>query len=158
MSEDRSQKAEVSSRKSLALAGLLALGCILIGASLLGCSARINSVIIDREAGTRRWDIDNIFLANDIKVVDIKEEEKNGALFVNVLIRNGWAMRIGGLLKVQFYDNSGIQLDDPWGWHQINLESSQEEWFRFIAPRAADQIGRMKIMTRGINKYSGAGS
>ncbi|HDR00289.1 MAG TPA: hypothetical protein ENN51_08420 [candidate division WOR-3 bacterium] len=118
---------------------------------LLGCSARINSVIIDRDAGTRRWDVDNIFLANDIKVLDVREEVKEGALFVDILIRNGWAMPIGGKLKVQFYDKRGVALPDAWGWKQINLESSQEEWFRAIAPRPADEIGRMKIMTRGIN-------
>ncbi len=125
--------------------------------ALAGCSARVNSVIISRETGTRRWDIDNPFLAQDIKILDIKEEEKNGALFVNVLVRNGWPMRIGGMMKVQFYDQNGVQLDDPWGWHQLNLESSQEEWFKFMAPRPAEQITKMKIMVRGINKYSGAG-
>ncbi|MEO0081433.1 MAG: hypothetical protein ABIL25_03950 [candidate division WOR-3 bacterium] len=131
--------------------------CVLGAVSLLACSARINSVIIDRDAGTRRWDIDNPFLANDIKILDVKEEEKNDALFVSILVRNGWGVRIGGLMKVQFYDRSGVQLDDPWGWHQINLESSQEEWFKFMAPKKADEISRIKVMVRGINKYSGAG-
>jgi len=120
----------------------------------VGCSARINSVMIDRETGSRRWDIDNVFLSNDIRILDIQEEEKDGQLFVNILLKNGWGMPIGGKLKVQFYDNNGVQLDDPWGWHQINLETLQEEWFRFIAPKPADQIGRMKVMVRGINKYS----
>ncbi|MFO7639657.1 MAG: hypothetical protein R6X14_10265 [bacterium] len=129
-------------KRLLVLAGLVL---------LLGCSARINSVIIDRDAGTRRWDVDNIFLANDIKVLDVKEEVKEGALFVDILIRNGWAMPIGGKLKVQFYDRRGVELPDPWGWKPIQLESSQEQWFRAIAPRPADEISRMKIMTRGIN-------
>lgn len=136
----------------------LAAACaVLAFVVLAGCSARINSVIINRETGSRRWDIDNAFLANDIKVLEVKEEEKEGGLFVSVLVRNGWAMRIGGMMKVQFYDKAGVQLDDPWGWRQINLESSQEEWFKFMAPRPADQISKMKIMVRGINKYSGAG-
>jgi hypothetical protein len=129
-------------KRLLVLAGLVL---------LLGCSARINSVMINRDAGTRRWDVDNIFLANDIKVLDVKEEVREGALFVDVLIRNGWAMPIGGKLKVQFYDRRGVELPDPWGWKQINLEASQEEWFRAIAPRPAEEISRMKIMTRGIN-------
>lgn len=134
----------------------LCLGFVIL-ALAVGCSARINSVMIDRDAGTERWDIDNIFLSSDIRILDIKEEVKDEVLFVNILIKNGWGMRIGGKLKVQFYGTNGVQLDDPWGWHQINLESLQEEWFRFMAPRKADQIGRMKIMVRGINKYSSSG-
>lgn len=127
-------------------------------AVLIGCAARINSVMVDRDAGTRRWDVDNVFLARDIQVKEVKEEvTEDGVLFVHVLVRNGWGMPIGGKLKVQFYDNAGVQLEDPWGWHQIMLESFQEEWFRFVAPRPSDQIGRMKIMTRGINRYSGSG-
>ena len=39
-------------------------------------------------------------------------------------------MPIGGKLKVQFYDTNGYQLDDPWGWKQIMLESLQEQWFK----------------------------
>ncbi len=141
-------------QRLVTLSGVLAILGIAI---LVGCSARINSIMVDRNAGTKRWDIDNAFLANDIKVMEIKEEVKDDVLFVNVLIRNGWGMRIGGLLKVQFYGTNGVQLDDPWGWHQIMLESSQEEWFRFMAPKKADEIGKMKIMIRGINKYSSAG-
>jgi len=126
-------------------------------AVLAGCSARINSVIINRDSGSRRWDVDNVFLAGDLKILDIQEEVKDGMLYVNVNVRNGWAMPIGGLMKVQFYGTNGVQLDDPWGWHEIMMEASQSEWFRFIAPRPADEIGRMKIMVRGINKWSGAG-
>jgi hypothetical protein len=151
-SEVRNQKSDV---RAVALAAVLTVVALAV---LVGCSARINSVIINRETGTRRWDIDNAFLANDIKITDIKEEEKNGALFVSVLVHNGWAIRIGGLMKAQFYDKDGVQIDDPWGWHQVNLESSQEEWFKFMAPKKADEISRIKIMVRGINKYSGAGS
>lgn len=124
---------------------------------LLGCSARINSVVINRHNDTKRWDIDNIFLSKDIEIRDVKEDVKDGMLFVNILVKNGWAMPIGGKLKVLFYDQNGVQLDDPWGWHQINLESSQEEWFKFMAPKKAEEISKMKIMVRGINRYSSAG-
>jgi hypothetical protein len=126
-------------------------------AVLAGCSARINSVIINRDAGTRRWDIDNAFLSNDLKILDIKEEVKDGMLYVNVQVKNGWAMPIGGLMKVQFYGTNGVQLDDPWGWHEIMMEASQDEWFRFIAPRPEEEIGRMKIMVRGINRWASSG-
>lgn len=131
-------------------AAALAAGLALM--ALAACSARINSVTINRETGTRRWQVDNVFLASDIRVMDVQEEVKDEVLFVNVLLRNGWHMPIGGKVKVLFYDEGGVQLDDPWGWRQINLESRQEEWFRFMAPKKSEEISRMKIMIRGINK------
>ena len=127
---------------------------LVAGLVMPGCAARINSVMIDRDAGSQRWDVDNVFLAHDIKVKEVKEEVKDGVLFVHVLLKSNWGMPIGGKLKVQFYDANGYQLDDPWGWKQIMLESLQEQWFKFMAPKPADQIGRMKVMVRGINRYS----
>ncbi len=133
-------------KRYLPLAGLFLL--------FIACSATINSLWINRENETRRWVINNPVLASDIRVLDVKEEESNGALIVNVLLKNGWHMPIGGKVKMLFYDQQGVQLDDPWGWHQVNLESNQEQWVKFIAPRPSDQIFRMKLMIRGINRYS----
>ncbi|MEO0069050.1 MAG: DUF1425 domain-containing protein [candidate division WOR-3 bacterium] len=124
---------------------------------LIGCSATINSLWINRETDTRRWVINNPLLSSDIRVLDVKEEESDGALIVNVLLKNGWHMPIGGKVKMLFYDRNGVQLDDPWGWHQIMLESNQEQWVKFIAPKPADQISKMKLMIRGINRYSSSG-
>jgi uncharacterized protein YcfL len=135
-------------KRYLPLAGLFLL--------FIACSATINSLWINRENETRRWVINNPVLASDIRVLDVKEEESNGALIVNVLLKNGWHMPIGGKVKMLFYDEKGVQLDDPWGWHQVNLESNQEQWVKFIAPRPSDRIFRMKLMIRGINRYSSA--
>ncbi len=123
---------------------------------ILGCSQTINSLWINRETETRRWVINNPILAVDIRVLDVKEEEMDGALILSVLLKNGWNMPIGGKVKMLFYDRNGVQIDDPWGWHQVNLESGQEEWVRFVAPRPADEIGKIKLMIRGINRYSSA--
>ncbi len=123
---------------------------------LLACSTTINSLWINRETASRRWVINKPVLASDIRVLDVKEEESDGALIVNVLLKNGWHMPIGGKVKMLFYDNNGVQIDDPWGWHQVLLESNQEQWVKFIAPKPADQISRMKLMLRGINRYSSA--
>jgi uncharacterized protein YcfL len=133
----------------LAAAGLL----VTLGA----CSARINSVIINRETGTRRFVVDNIFLAGDIRVLDVKEEEKEGALFVSVLVKNGWQMPIAGKMKVLFYDLNGVQYDDPWGWQPVMLESNQDQWLKFIAPKRPELVSKIKIMVRGIQKYSSSG-
>ncbi|MEO0068353.1 MAG: DUF1425 domain-containing protein [candidate division WOR-3 bacterium] len=120
----------------------------------IGCAATVNSLWINRENGTRRWVINNPVLASDIRVLNVKEEESDGALIVSVLLKNGWHMPIGGKVKMLFYDQNGVQLEDPWGWHQVNLESNQEQWVKFIAPRPSDEISRMKLMIRGINRYS----
>ncbi len=121
---------------------------------LVACSTTINSLWINRETESRRWVINNPVLASDIRVLDVKEEENDGALIVNVLLKNGWHMPIGGKVKMLFYDQNGVQIDDPWGWHQVMLESNQEQWVKFIAPKPADQISKMKLMIRGINRYS----
>lgn len=121
---------------------------------LVACSTTINSLWINRETESRRWVINNPVLASDIRVLDVKEEENDGALIVNVLLKNGWHMPIGGKVKMLFYDRNGVQIDDPWGWHQVMLESNQEQWVKFIAPKPADQISKMKLMIRGINRYS----
>lgn len=124
---------------------------------VFACSTTINSLWINRETETRRWVVNNPVLASDIRVLDVKEEESDGALIVNVLLKNGWHMPIGGKVKMLFYDKNGVQLDDPWGWHQINFEANQEQWVKFVAPRPAREISRMKLMIRGINRYSAAG-
>ncbi|MEO0050843.1 MAG: DUF1425 domain-containing protein [candidate division WOR-3 bacterium] len=120
----------------------------------IGCAATVNSLWINRETETRRWVINNPVLASDIRVLNVKEEESDGALIVSVLLKNGWHMPIGGKVKMLFYDQNGVQLEDPWGWHQVNLESNQEQWVKFIAPRPSDEISKMKLMIRGINRYS----
>ncbi len=123
---------------------------------LFTCSQTINSLWINRETKTRRWVVNNPILATDIRVLDVKEEENEGALIINVLLKNGWHMPIGGKVKMLFYDKNGVQIDDPWGWHQVNLESNQEEWVRFVAPKPADEISKIKLMIRGVNRYSSA--
>ena len=62
----------------LSSAGLAALHIALVGLVLAGaCSSRINSVTIERDSGARRWDVDNIFLSSDIRIMDVKEELKD---------------------------------------------------------------------------------
>ncbi len=43
---------------------------------LVACSTTINSLWINRETESRRWVINNPVLASDIRVLDVKEEEK----------------------------------------------------------------------------------
>jgi uncharacterized protein YcfL len=132
----------------------LLVACCLV---LAACSSLINSVTVDRDTGTRHWKLDNLWLAGDIQVKDIKEEAKDNMLFVNVMIHNGWRTPISGKVKLLFFDKNGVQFDDQWGWQPIQLESNQDEWFKFIAPRASDQVERIKIMTRGIGGYQKSG-
>lgn len=139
-------KREVRMRSFWKVAG----GLLLVFA----CSTTINSLWINRDTQSRRWVINNPVLASDIRVLDVKEEESDGVLIVNVLLKNGWHMPIGGKVKMLFYDENGVQLDDPWGWHQLNLESNQEQWVKFVAPKPALEISKMKLMIRGINRYS----
>jgi len=122
--------------------------------TLIACAANINSLVINRDTGTKQWNIHNPILASDIKVLAVKEETKDGILFVNILLKNGWHMPIGGKLKVLFYDQNGVELADPWGWHQILLEAAQEQWFKFVAPEKAAEVSKIKLMLRGVNRYA----
>ncbi|MCK4307348.1 DUF1425 domain-containing protein [candidate division WOR-3 bacterium] len=129
---------------------------LIIGAGILVlcCSSTINSLFVHRDMGTHEWQIDNPFLAKDIKVLGVKEVKEGSLLYVNVLLKNSWYKPITGKVKVEFYDRNGVQLENPWGWHPITLESHQEEWFKFMAPKIEKEISKIKIMIRGIGKAS----
>lgn len=130
----------------------------LVGVSLLSCMLlpkhTINSVVIHRGSGTEEWLIDNPFLTRDIKILEIKETKEGNLLFINVLIKNTWYRPIHAKIKVEFYDRKGIQIENPWGWHPLILETHQEEWFKFMAPLPEKEIGKIKIMLRGIGQVS----
>jgi len=123
--------------------------------SLINCPrSTINYVMIYRNTNKAQWQIDNVLLAKDIQIKDVKEVIKNNILYVNILLKNGWYRPISGKIKVEFYDENGIQLENPWGWHPLLLESHQEEWFKFIAPQTAKSITKIKVMIQGIKQYS----
>jgi len=122
---------------------------------VLNCAqATINSVVISKVKGGSTWEIDNPLLANDIEIRDVKQVITNGNLFINILLKNSWYHPISGKIKLEFFGTNGVQFDDPWGWHTLLLESHQEEWFKFIAPRKGNQITKIKVMVRGIGEYS----
>lgn len=122
---------------------------------LINCPrATINYALIYRKTGEVQWQIDNFFLAKDIQIKDVNELIKDNILYINILIKNSWYRPISGKIKVEFYDVNGIQLDNPWGWHPLLLESHQEEWFKFIAPKTENQITKVKVMIRRLGIYS----
>ena len=138
-------------RTKLSLWMFLCISSVLV----ISCGrATINYALIKRTTGETLWQIDNPFLAHDIEIKDGKETVKNDVLFVNILLKNNWYRPISGKVKVEFYDQDDIEVDNPWGWHPILLESHQEEWLTFIAPKTEQQITKIKIMIRGIGKYS----
>mgnify|MGYP000207820528 CR=1 FL=1 len=114
-----------------------------------GCAHTINYVRIYRGSGVQ-WQIDNPFLAKDLKIEEVKEIQKGELLYIAVRLRNTWFRPISGKIKAEFYDENGIQLENPWGWHPILLEANQDEWIEFMAPRVASKISSVKIMIRGI--------
>jgi hypothetical protein len=127
---------------------------VLIIAVLVGClpKATINSLVISRDVGSREWHIDNPILAQDLEILDVKEVQEGDLLYVNVLLQNTLYRPKSAKVKVEFYDRDGVQLENPWGWRPIILESHQEEWYRFMAPKSAKEISAIKIMVRGVGE------
>jgi uncharacterized protein YcfL len=130
---------------------------LILGIGILATSCAkhtINSLMIDRDADTQEWHIDNRLLAHEIKLLQVKEIKEGDLLYVNVQLENTWRRPITGKIKVEFYDEHGVQMDNPWGWRPITLEAHQKPWFKFMAPKTEDKISKIRIMTRGIGKAS----
>jgi len=116
--------------------------------AFIGCAHTINYVRIYR-TGEMQWQIDNPFLARDLKIEEVKEIQKGDLLYIAVRLHNTWFRPISGKIKAEFYDENGVQLENPWGWHPIILEAHQDEWIEFMAPRVSSKISSVKIMVRG---------
>jgi len=118
----------------------------------LSCAHTINSVTIYRHPSESlkkiEWKIDNPILANSVKIQSVKELRKGNLYYVAVQLKNTWYKPISAKLRVEFYDNNGVALENPWGWHPIIIEANQDAWFEFMAPKPLDEIGAVKVMIR----------
>lgn len=121
---------------------------------IIDCTPKslVNYVTVNRITGSTEWSIDSPMLSKGIEILDIREKQEEEVLYVMILLKNGWYRPISGKLKLEYFDEDGIQIENPWGWHPINLESNQEEWFKFMAPRVSGNISEIKIMVRGIGQ------
>lgn len=78
--------------------------------------------------------INDISLNNQIKVVDIKMIESENSKVFNVMIKNFMPFEINLEIKMDFYNQDGIKLDNSWGWKPFTLEEEQSDWIKFISP------------------------
>jgi hypothetical protein len=125
---------------------------VLVLIALVGCLPKdtINTLTLYRHTGEREWQIDNPQGAWDVRVLDVREIQEGDILYVNLLIENSWHRPKHTKVKVEFFDRRGIQLDNPWGWRPVVMEAHQQEWFKFMAPKAEEEISKIKVMLRGI--------
>jgi uncharacterized protein YcfL len=78
--------------------------------------------------------VGDFFLNDQVKVVDIKSSYNENASTISVKLQNLMWYEMELEVKMDFFDDEGIKLDNPWGWKPITLEEEQADWIKFIAP------------------------
>lgn len=111
-----------------------ALAAILVGAGFLcflGCGG-INT--ITSEGSSTYTKIGDVFLDNQISVDDIQVDKSSSPKVYSVKIRDLMHFDMVLEVKMDFYDQTGVKLDNPWGWKPVTVEEKQDEWIKFTAP------------------------
>lgn len=79
-------------------------------------------------------EVGDIFLDDQIKVEDIIITDIENSKMWNVMIKNLMWFDMNLECKMDFYDENGIKLDNPWGWKPLTVEKGQSDWIKFISP------------------------
>jgi len=127
------------------LSRIVILISLLIIIVFTSCQATMNTFSFSKNIDNGQWSIDNPILSLGLDVEDYKVEVNNENLIVNVMLRNKIYKPVVARIKVDFYDKQGVQLENPWGWKRIIVESHQSEWFKFIASKKATEVEFIKI-------------
>lgn len=114
---------------------------LIFGYLFVGCSG-INTV--SNQNGYNSTKIGDIFLNDQIKVVDIKTlDSDNGRTFI-VSLKNLMWFDMNIETKMDFYNDDGILLDNPWGWKPLTIEREQISQIKYIAPQK--NITKFKLL------------
>lgn len=73
-------------------------------------------------------------LKPQVGVLKTEEDVVNGLLQAKVIFKNMVNWTVNCEVKVKFRDKNGFDLDDPWGWFPLTLESSELKTFTRTAP------------------------
>ena len=113
---------------SLVLASLLCVAC----SGINTLSSRTNTV--GGSSGFGYTQIGDVFLNDQVQVTDLFIDEARSPRVFKVKLRNFVWFDIVMEVKMDFYDESGAKLDNPWGWKPLTLEGKQDDWVEFMAP------------------------
>jgi len=113
------------------IASIVAMGVLV---SLVSCVS-VNTATYDassnRQMGFKTGDT---FLNESVYIKDVVvNKNSNGNMTVNVLFQNMLYTTLNLEVKVEFYDASGVVLDDPWGYKPMSIMGQQEKWEKFIS-------------------------
>jgi len=73
-------------------------------------------------------------LKPQVGVLKTEDDIVNGLLQAKVILKNMVNWTVNCEVKVKFRDKDGFDLEDPWGWFPLTLESSELKTFTRIAP------------------------
>lgn len=73
-------------------------------------------------------------LKPQVGVLKTDEDIVNGLLQAKVIFKNMVNWTVNCEVKVKFRDKDGFDLENPWGWFPLTLESSELKTFTRIAP------------------------
>lgn len=117
----------------MALTRIVLLAAALCPAMLLlaGCSG-INTVTSSGESTYSK--VGDVFLDNQIAIEEIQKNSEAMTPSFNVRLANKMWFDMVLEVKMDFYDDGGVKLDNPWGWKPVSVEPKQDEWVKFTAP------------------------
>lgn len=78
--------------------------------------------------------VGDAFLNDQITVAEILLDKNSNPPKTKVRLKNDVWYELVLEVKMDFYDESGVKLDNPWGWKPVTLEKGLDEWVVFTAP------------------------
>jgi uncharacterized protein YcfL len=116
-------------------------GIILSLIILIASCASVNRVSVDANTNSQNSiQIGDVFLSEALKVKDlVVRRNSNGNMIVNVLFENQLYTKVNAQVKIEFFDEDGVKIDDPWGYKPLVIEGQQQEWIKSVSvsPNAA---------------------
>ena len=93
--------------------------------------------------------VGDIFLNDQIRVEDIQIVETENSKSINVMMKNLMWFDINLEVKMDFYDQNNIKVDNPWGWKPLTIEQGQSEWIKFTSPNKMTENFRLYMRKAG---------
>ena len=114
---------------------------MMIFAVLFFNCASVNRLEVDADSNRQMgFQIGDTFLSESVKIKDLVVEKNSaGNIITNILFKNMLYSELNIQVKVEFFDENGIIIDDPWGYKPLVIEGLQEKWIKFVSvsPKAS---------------------
>ena len=108
---------------------------LVVISGLYGCGSGINTVT--SQGSSKYTRTGDVFLDDQIALEEIRIDDKVTPKTYNLRVRSKMWFNMVLEVKMDFYDESGVKMDNPWGWKPVTIEPKQDEWVKFTAPSNA---------------------